>query len=101
MGFPDNGFLSLMWVGVMIWVCVGVLWFVPMIFAVIVFGIGVALMIMGHQQWGIVGSILALITSFCNFNVMGVMMDVLNLALMIGSIVVRKQDDEAAAGAAL
>lgn len=92
-----NGLWSLIWVGSLIWVCVGVFWFVPMFLALVVAGIGVAMMVLGHQQWGIAGPVLSLVASFCNFNVMGVMFDMVTLALMIGSLVMRNQENAALA----
>jgi len=88
-----NGFLSLIWILAMVWVCIGVIWLIPLVMAVCVFCIGVASMVMGHQKWTIAGPILSLIVSVCNFNVMGFMLDIVTLGLMGGSIMMRQQED--------
>lgn len=90
-----NGFLSFIWVFAMIWVCVGVIWLIPMVLAVVTFGIGIAALAMGHQKWTIAGPILSMIVSMCNFNVFGFMMDFVSLALFAGSMYQRQQEEQA------
>ena len=88
-----NGFLSLIWILAMVWVCIGVIWLVPLVLAVGVFAIGVASMVLGHQKWTIAGPILSMVVSVCNFNVFGFFLDVIALMMMGGSLYMRQQED--------
>ncbi len=89
-----NGLLSLFWILAMVWVCIGVIWLVPLVLAVVVFGIGIASLALGHQKWTIAGPILSMIVSMCNFNIFGLMFDFVALGLMAGSMFQRQQEDE-------
>jgi len=88
-----NGFLSLVWILAMVWVCIGVIWLIPLVMAVGVFCIGVASMALGYQKWTIAGPLMSMVVSICNFNVLGFFLDIVTLGLMGGSMMMRQQEE--------
>ena len=90
-----NGFMSLLYILLMVWVCVGIFWLVPLLLAIAGFAFGVAALALGHQKWLLAGPLLCLVASVFNFNFIGVMLDVCSLGLMIASFTTRNQEDAA------
>jgi hypothetical protein len=88
-----NGLMSFIWFFSLIWVCVGMLWLIPMVLAIVVFGMGVATMALGHQKWAVAGPVISLIVSICNFNIFCIMLDLVSLGLIAGSLFQRQQEE--------
>ncbi|MCB9676592.1 MAG: hypothetical protein H6737_15860 [Alphaproteobacteria bacterium] len=70
-----NGFLSLMWFVMLIWLCVGVMWLIPLTVACVEIVIGI-LVLAGVRVPGVqVVSILGAINSMFLFNMWGAIME--------------------------
>jgi hypothetical protein len=93
-----NAFMSMILMGSLLVICIGVFWLVPMLLAVAGFAFGVAALALGHQKWLLAGPLLCLVASVFNFNIIGVVLDVCSLGLMIASFTTRNQEDAAKFG---
>lgn len=92
-----NGILCLVWIAMLIWVLVGLLWFIPLIAVMVQFALSILFLVTGHNKAVAVGPLLGLFASMCNFNFFGGMLEVVNLCLMIASYVMRSNEDQALA----
>lgn len=90
-----NAFMSLMWIGFMIWFLVGVLWFVPLLLAAVHAVLGIVYLVVGHNKLAIVGPLLGLCISVLNFNWLGGALELGNLCLQIGSYLARSKEQQA------
>lgn len=89
-----NGLMSLVWVLSFIWVCIGVLWLIPLALAVCNVIVGVLMLATGRQfKLAAFAPVMGLISSVCNFNIMGGVLDVTALGLGIGGFVAGNQAD--------
>ena len=92
-----NGLLSFIYVLSLVWVCVGVLWFIPALLAVGVFACGVGALVVGYRPYFLAGPLVSLFVSVCNFNIIGLTLDMSALALMGVALMMRLQEDAAKA----
>jgi hypothetical protein len=90
-----NGVLCVLWIAVMIWVLVGVLWFVPLLAVMAQFTLALVFLVVGHNKAVVVVPLLGLFASVCTFNFFGGALEVVNLCLMIASYVMRANEDQA------
>ena len=70
-------FSCVVWVFSLIWVCVGVFWFLPLVAAIFEIIIGVAVMNGQFKQNAKTISILGLVSAVCCANIIGIVMEVL------------------------
>ncbi|HHO53093.1 MAG TPA: hypothetical protein ENK18_20020 [Deltaproteobacteria bacterium] len=90
-----NGLVALLWILALIWLLVGVLWFVPLFLALVEMGLAITLLVLGHNRGAISGPIIGIIVSMCNFNFFALTIDLLALMLVIGGYVSRAQEARA------
>lgn len=90
-----NGVVSLFFILTMIWVLVGLFWFIPLFLAFVNVCLAVAYLVLGHNKASAVGPLLGMMISLCNLNVFGFMLDMIVLAVMIGGYVARASEDKA------
>jgi hypothetical protein len=95
-----NGAMCLLWIAIMIWVLVGVLWFLPLLAVVVQFALAVLFLVTGHNKAVAIAPLLGLFASVCTFNLLVGGLELMNLALMIGSYVMRANEDAALAASA-
>ncbi|MEZ4316591.1 MAG: hypothetical protein R3F61_03785 [Myxococcota bacterium] len=70
-----NGFLSLMWFVMLVWVCIGVMWLIPLVVACCEVVVGI-LVLAGVRVPGVqVVSVLGAVNSMFLFNMWGAMME--------------------------
>lgn len=92
-----NLILAFVWFLSLIIALIGVLWGLVGLVAVVEAVIAVFILVKGYSPVGIAGPLIGIGVSLCNFNLVGGAMEVLVLALMIGSLVLRGQEDAAEA----
>ena len=82
-----NGFLSLLWFVMLIWVCVGVMWLIPFAMACVEITVGI-LVLAGVRVPGVqVVSILGGINSLFLFNMWGTVMEMIAAVLQFQPVV--------------
>ena len=88
-----NGILSFIWFLSLVWVCVGVLWLVPLVLAAANVGVGIMMLVTGKQyRLTAFAPFFGLIASICNFNMFGGMLDLVAVGLGIGGFVTAQQN---------
>lgn len=87
---------SVGWIFALIWFLVGALWLVPLVLAVVQVGLALASLVFGNHRAVVLGPLLGLFVSLCNFNLPAMMLELLNLGLMVGSSVARAAEDREA-----
>lgn len=93
-----NLLLAFMWFLSLVWVLVGLLWALLGLVVLVEGAIAVFVLIKGYSPVGIAGPVIGLIASMFNFNLfMGLPLEFLVLILMIVALVLRGQEDAAAA----
>ena len=89
--------LAFMWFISLVWVLVGLFWGLVGLGVLVEAGIAIFVLIRGYTPLAIVGPVLGLIASVCNFNLFGGMFEMVVLLVMIVAMVLRGQEDQAAA----
>jgi hypothetical protein len=92
-----NGLMCFTWILSLIWVLIGLLWFIPLILVLVQFVLAIVFLVTGHNKGVVAAPLIGLFVSMCNFNIFGGMLEVLNLCLMIASYVMRSNEDAALA----
>ncbi len=77
-----NLFLTLVFFAVFIWVAVGLCWSLVAVVLLLEGVVAIALLITGYRPWGFAVPILGVICSLCNFNFIGVILEVVSLILL-------------------
>lgn len=87
-----NLVLAFIWFIGFVWVLVGLAWALVGLVALVEGVIAVFVIVKGYSPAGIVGPLLGLGVSICNFNFFGGMIEMVVLMLMVGALVVRNNE---------
>jgi hypothetical protein len=94
-----NLLVAFMWFISLVWVLVGLFWALVGLMALVEAAIAVFVLVKGYTPLGIAGPVIGIGVSVCNFNFMGGGLEAFALVLMIVGLVLRGQEDAAAAAA--
>ena len=84
-----NAAVALLWVLSLIWVCVGLLWLIPLAAAIVEVVTGLCMMILGRQgNWGGIVAVLSSSMAMTCFNPVSVLLDLASAGLCAGSALV-------------
>jgi hypothetical protein len=90
--------MCFLWFISLIWVLVGLLWALLGLVVLVEGAIAVFILIKGYSPVGIAGPVIGLIASVFTFNIFGGAIEFLVLALFVGALVMRQNEDKEAAG---
>jgi len=73
---------SLLWIGILIWICIGVIWIPTLVVAIIEIVVGASVMSGTHRINAKTTSILGLVSAFVCGNVVGLVLEILAIVYL-------------------